>query len=307
MYDFIYNDNLINRMPDNSAAGCGKWSPLADQDPFGMLTNIANASYAPAALPCLKLPLNKQVALVYGFEQARNLSDGDGVKKFTIHELNDALAIDYISLDHEKILNIQQGITVNDAMIDRFFMKTGIAPNLGKELLLSWSLYMREHYEFISVKERLERKTSKCGDRCLGCLEFTLKKNNTFKKDLTPQLMDAAKDNAIAFLQHGDVAGFNALRVDDLNNAIFVDSVVKTLFFRRLSKLALKWSNKELIAVNFDVSFSDTDAIEGDRSRYRPITFSEYKYFKKNDLDNVFVRTVHIDAARAAVPDDAIA
>ena len=63
--------------------------------------------------------------------------------------------------------------------------------------------------------------------------------------------------------------------------------IVNSIFFRKTSKLALKWSHENNIPVNFDMDFTHKAALKKNRQAYQPITFSEYKYFTKNQFENV--------------------
>ncbi|NDL64103.1 hypothetical protein [Acerihabitans arboris] len=294
MFDIMYKSNavLINNPPANQLTDVDKHPGRAAADMANEINYTANNKLAPASVKTVKRPLNKRVALVYGFAYARNFDDRDGIKKFSIDQLNHALGITYKRLNHNKIKKIQRGINVDKIMIKKFLQPTGIKTALAEELLRSWSRYLSENYEFLSIKSRLETKTAKCVQQCRGCLEYTLIKNNILDLYITPTLKNRAMEVFIMFLRKNDAAGFKTIR--DGGGKIFhpLDSVVKTIFFRRASKLALKWSSELKIAVMFDASFAHDSAMTPSRTGYRPITFSEYKYSKKNNLDNVFVRSV---------------
>ncbi|WP_410013911.1 hypothetical protein [Sodalis sp. C49] len=237
------------------------------------------------------------MALVYGFANVRNLDSGDGVTQFTLDQLNQALGITTEQLDYRKIRQLRLGVAISRRRVRRFTVLTGIDGATAKMLLMSWRDFLRDNYDFISVKSRLLEKIEKC--RILGrnceCAKNILLKNSPSRPRFDDGLWRDTRALARKFIRRGDVAGFKALRRRGDKNRPHLAGAIKTMLLRRIIKLGLEWSNYYKIMVNFDVNFRHQTAmkIEGRQDEpYWPLTYSAYRYCQRQLHDHVSIRIV---------------
>lgn len=106
------------------------------------------------------------------------------------------------------------------------------------------------------------------------------------------------------FVQRNDVAGFKTLSLRHNKNAQLLAGIMKTMLLRRISKLGMEWSRKIKIMVNFDVNFSHQTAMKftrGHHEQYWPLTYSAYRYCKRQKHDHVLIRKVPAPACGAPI------
>lgn len=257
------------------------------------LNYAGNNGLTPPVMKEGNIQSTKCVEMVCGFADSRNLDAKEGVKMFTVDHLNYALRISYEKFDGKIVQDIQRGIIIDHSMVDKFNTSTRIDLTLSRQLLQSWSLYLRDHYDFISIKKALLKRAAKCITPCGGCFEYLLSKNNAHKLKLSSSLKQAFRQVFTAIMENEDVSGLKILENFRPQKKIKLFSILKIIFFRRTSKLALKWCNEQRLSVNFDADFEHDAAMEAIPSGYRPITFSEYKFSKKKNFNNVFIRSLY--------------
>ncbi|TKI06355.1 hypothetical protein [Martelella alba] len=270
--------------PANSAADADKPPPV-----FAVrgVINAANGGPVLSRRPVGQTPFSMPVVMAYGFNNVRNLANRDGKAKFTIDLLNRALNISHRNLSHRVIMDIWRGIRLQKTAVDRFAGVTGIDQQTAKFLLQSWADCLRDEYHFISIQNVLNKKTTKYDLSRLETVHYLCVKNFPGAACIEPAILNQLAATFQEFIKHGDYSGFHALARCDSSIKMASSSIISTLFFRRTSKLALKWSHDNAIPVNFDRNFSYKDAQRKSMKNYRPITFSEYCFYRKNRFNNV--------------------
>lgn len=231
------------------------------------------------------------VVLVYGFYTDRKYNNSSAIreKKFIIEQLNMALGINF--LNAHLIEKLQNGIEIENFNIDLFSKETGIEKTISRELLTSWSTFLKEHYDFISIQSYLKRKYQKYDD---VFAEYVLRRNHpTLQNTQTLPKLDEAKSLFSIFSEHGDQQGCAKTEATYIPIEAYtedkgiVGTALDNAFFRRTSKLALIWSHQVGISVIFYISFFSRQAEDKVKNTYRPITYSEYHFFKQQKLNHV--------------------
>lgn len=243
-------------------------------------------------------PCATPMSMIYGFRGIRNLAREPGSVKFTVDLLNLALSVTPHQLSQDKLGEIEKGLVASERNLQKFAALTGMDQQAANDLLQSWSSYLKTEYDFISIKSLLKRKSRKY-QKTLDYVAYTACKNFSLGSPVDPAILSAIKPVFREFLRHGDKMGFAAIaRLPD-SAIYYVAYIIITLFFRRTSKLALKWSYERNIPVIFDINFTPKEAYQSNPGQYQPITYSEYRFYKKHHFTHVTERPVHGDAKPA--------
>ena len=248
---------------------------------------ITNCCFPLKPCPCVSGISHAPVTLVYGFKNIRNLDNIEGTVKFTIDLLNMALQISHRNLSHWVMNDIWRGLQFESSTADNFALMTGIDRTTTGWLLKSWADCLRSEYGFISIQEALQRKMLKYDFSCSETIKYLAVKNSLFPSRLNGVALNNTKAIFNVFIKYGDSLGFYKLGRCNPSVREEVTGIITTLFFRRISKLALKWSHQNGIPVIFDMNFTYKEARRKSMKDYRPITFSEFCYYKKNNFSNV--------------------
>lgn len=238
----------------------------------------------------MKLPAEKfdalGVILVYGFKEARDLTAEKGIAKFTLNQINDALGIDYGTINHTLITSIAQGIVIDKTKIDFFSQAANLDKCTAEKLLISYAHFLRDHYDYLSVSACLKRKAQKYLE---SFFIYTLIKNNhSHSARTSPEYPNNFFKLFLAFLYGGDQQGYSQKEAffcdqDKTEDQGCVAKALDNLMFRRLSKLGLIWSAHAHLPVNFYRTFTPEDAKNKTSvESYEPITFSEYRLLSRH-------------------------
>lgn len=253
-------------------------------------TNISQKNTTELTLLKMKPAIEKfdgfGVILVYGFEKARDLKPEAGIKKFTLNQINDALGIDYGTINHTLITALKQGIVIDEAKIDSFSKSVNLDKWIAEKLLTSYAHFLRDHYNYLSISACLQRKKQKYFE---SSFTYTLMKNNhNLLAKTSPEYSNNFLKLFLTFLSEGDPQGYTQKEAlfcnqNKTEDQACVATALDNLLFRRLSKLGLIWSAHHHLPVNFYITFTPEDAknkafIES----YEPITFSEYRLLSRH-------------------------
>lgn len=299
MVNLMSEVNIIskNRNQFNNIIGQLNYKQNAEDNNLKKMVYVANNSpaFKPAANP--EQPLNKRISLVYGFDNVRNLDSRDGVMKCSIEQLNQSLINFSGQKNYRTIKGIKNGIALSRRKVLNFNKLTGIDYATAKILLRSWRDFLRDNYDFISLKLQLIKKIEKCRTSCRNreCAQNLIIKNSSVRPHIDDGLRREIKVILEKFVQQGDVSGFKALSLRHNKNARLLTGIMKTMMLRRISKLGMEWSRHIKIMVNFDVDFSHQTAMKyprGNVAQYWPLTYSAYRYCKRQKHDHVLIRKV---------------
>ncbi|XBS70741.1 hypothetical protein ABK905_06365 [Acerihabitans sp. KWT182] len=230
------------------------------------------------------------IRLMYGFKGVRDLAPPGTGDKFTVDLLNRALSLSHANLSHEKMSEIRQGIKVRNSAVRQFALTTRIDDTLARELLLSWSSWLKKEYDYISIQSALIKRLAKGRLSKYDNFKYLAAKNNAMELKVSAIAFQNLMPIFDRFINHGDDEGFIALQRCMIPERTQLSGIVTSIFFRRTSKLGLIWSQENNIPVYFDVDFTLKEASKKHRASYLPITFSEYKYYKKNQFSHVTER-----------------
>ncbi|TCL04258.1 hypothetical protein [Sodalis ligni] len=256
----------------------------------GGLVKVTNDSLAAANIKSDAQRKPRPVALMYGFMGVRDLERADGVDKITVDLLNRALMLAHGNLSSNKILEIQKGIKVRGSAVRQFAQTTQIDDETARYLLRSWSAYLQREYDFISLQSALRKRVAKHTLSNRENFKCLVKKNHAVGPKLDSNELKDIRFLFDKFMILGDTEGFIALQNYKSPNKERIAGIFSSMFFRRSSKLGLKWSKENNISVIFDMDFTPKQAFKKNRNSYQPITFSEYKFYKKNHFENVTER-----------------
>ncbi|WP_213993418.1 hypothetical protein [Sodalis sp. dw_96] len=256
----------------------------------GELVKATNDSLAAANVKVNAQRKHMPVALMYGFVGVRDLAQTNDVHKITVDLLNRALMLSHGNLSHAKLIETQKGIKVRDSAVVQLAKVTRIDDGIAGQLLHSWSAYLKNSYDFISIQSALKRRFAKRTQSKCDNLKYLAIKNYALESKITSATIAGAMFIFDKFDRFGDEEGFKALERLQSPQKEQIAGIVGSMFFRRTSKLGLLWSKENDIPVYFDMDFTHKQAFKKLRNTYQPITFSEYKYYKKYRFDNVTER-----------------
>lgn len=258
----------------------------------GELVKVNNESFPVAAGKPDAIPRRTAVSLIYGFKGIRDLAPGKGEIKITVDLLNLALAISHQNLSQSKISEIKQGIRVKDIRAETFSVTAHTDNVTARRLLESWSAYLKREYNFISIQSVLKKRLEKTALSRDENLKYTASKNHALDSKINSTTMEKVSYIFSQFIECGDEIGFAALEHGKFPELYHVSYIISNIFFRRISKLALMWSCENDIQVKFDMDFTPEDVFEKCRRSYYPITYSEYKFYKKHHFEHVTERNL---------------
>ncbi|AGN84308.1 RHS repeat domain-containing protein [Enterobacter sp. R4-368] len=258
---------------------------------------------------------SSSVNLIYGTESSREeyLKIRGESGHLRIDSLNVAFNIDFKNL-HETAPKIKKGLPVGSANIKSLQKENpALSDDYAKQLLSSWSAFLKKNYKYFSLSEYMKAKSKK------NTLLQSLAKNyrddqgNLFTRIGVVQVpfKEAMEDFAKEF-KKSDKAGYKKMeRIDNMQGAKFnlemVSYALKNVFFRKLSKLGLDWvysGSSPIKEVDF-MMFFDGSRVESEdynkrpwanlekrrkNEAFDPITFSEIRHVvrKKYPVNKIY-------------------
>ncbi|PHM60376.1 hypothetical protein [Xenorhabdus ishibashii] len=241
---------------------------------------------------------------------------------FSNDELKSKKKVDYFqSVGFSSDVKLMINDLIKEENKEKFKKNKDIYINydLSENLLERWLKYIYEHRDKLSIQKSLEKKRTRSPQKYK--IEFLNKnmKSNVERSDYEA-FFKIIGEIFNEFIQHGDKAGFKflvALSEDDTYKnkkfIIYINACFVKAFTRKMSKLALDWVNEEtefgkqnsiINSMRFITDYIDDtrddnqrmslDNTETYKNRknlsydtigysYYPITFSEYRYFKKQN------------------------